>query len=176
INIAPNGTATVTSTATWTPSIAGFYDVEIWLTDLNGNTVEMTSNDKVLKYVSVVDNYTVRYTLHEILTSYTCCTLFNVNKNTDETIFPQYPDQFTVIKYQMSWPGTGDPYCTSEGQTRRSLYGVNSIPNMQVDGGWNGNAGSYRTTDFDAFKAKPAFIDLSSKHTINFKKITVDVE
>ena len=28
----------------------------------------------------------------------------------------------------MSWPGTGDPYYTAEGNSRRNVYGVNSIP------------------------------------------------
>ena len=114
--------------------------------------------------------------LHEVFTSSTCGPCVAGNRNTDENIFPKYdPSQYAVIKYQMSWPGTGDPYTTAEGNVRRSLYAVNSIPNMQVDGGWNGNASSYTTALFDQFTGKPAYIKIESTHTINFKKVTVDV-
>jgi hypothetical protein len=47
---------------------------------------------------------------------------------------------------------------------------------MQVDGGWNGNAGSYSVALFDQFTAKPAFIKIEASHKINFKKVTVDVK
>ena len=75
----------------------------------------------------------------------------------------------------MSFPGTGDPYTTSEGNTRQGLYAVNSIPNLQVDGGWNNNPGSYNTTLFNQFKAKPSFIKLSANFNLypgNIKVIT----
>ncbi len=176
VSIAQYGSATVTSPTTWSPSATGTYTVDVWLSNINGNIDGDQSNDKATKSVIVVDDYVVRMPLHEVFTSSTCGPCVAGNKNTDENIFPLYPDKFTVIKYQMSWPGTGDPYTTAEGNVRRTLYGVNSIPNMQVDGGWNGNASSYTTALFDGFAAKPAFIKIESKHTINFKKITVDVK
>lgn len=174
--IAQNKVVSVSSPTSWTPSVAGVYKVAAWLSDINGNTDEFGVNDTIIKYVNVVDDYVVRMPLHEVFTSSTCGPCYYGNKNTDETIFPQYPGQFTVIKYQMSWPGTGDPYCTTEGNTRRALYNVSAIPNMQVDGGWNGNANSYTTALFDEFKAKPSFIKIEATHVINFKKVTVDVK
>jgi hypothetical protein len=176
INIAKNGTATVNSSTNWVPSVAGDYKVTVWLSNLNGNADEEGMNDSATKTIKVVDDYAVRIPLCEVFTSSTCGPCVAGNRNTDENIFPLYPNQFSVIKYQMSWPGTGDPYTTAEGNTRRTLYGVNSIPNMQVDGGWNGNAASFTTTLFDQFKAKPAFIKIDAKCTINFKKVSVDVK
>lgn len=176
INIAKNGTATVTSATNWVPSIAGDYKVTVWLSNLNGNADEEGMNDSATKIVKVVDDYVARIPLCEVFTSSTCGPCVAGNRNTDENIFPQYPNQYAVIKYQMSWPGTGDPYTTSEGNTRRTLYGVNSIPNMQVDGGWNGNASSFTTTLFEQFQSKPAFIKIDAKCTINFKKVSVDVK
>ena len=176
VNIAQYATATVSSTATWNASATGTYTVDVWLSNINGNADGDMSNDKASKSVIVVDDYVVRMPLHEVFTSSTCGPCVAGNRNTDENIFPLYPNEFAVIKYQMSWPGTGDPYTTAEGNVRRTLYGVNSIPNMQVDGGWNGNASSYTTGLFDQFKAKPAFIKIESTHVINFKKVTVDVK
>lgn len=176
VNIAQYATATITSSATWTPSTTGNYKVTAWLSNINGNADGEGANDSVTKTVAVVEDFIQRLPLHEVFTSSTCGPCVAGNRNTDENIFPLYPDKFAVIKYQMSWPGTGDPYTTSEGNVRRTLYGVNSIPNMQVDGGWNGNASSYTTALFDQFAAKPSFIKIEATHVINFKKVTVDVK
>ena len=46
------------------------------------------------------------------------------------------PGMFTQISYHVSWPGT-DPfysYNTADSEARRSFYGVNSVPNFQIDG------------------------------------------
>lgn len=43
---------------------------------------------------------------------------------------------FTQISYHVSWPGT-DPFYTAntaDSEARRSYYGVNAVPNVQVDG------------------------------------------
>ncbi|HEY1045838.1 MAG TPA: T9SS type A sorting domain-containing protein, partial [Bacteroidia bacterium] len=176
INLASNGETVISSPTVWTPTVAATYSVAMWLSNLNGNTDEDLNNDVATKSIQVSDDYVVRMPLHEVFTSSTCGPCVAGNKNTDENIFPNYPGQFTVIKYQMSWPSTGDPYYTTEGNVRRGLYGVNSIPNMQVDGGWNLNAGSYTTTLFDQFKSKPAFIKIDATHTINFKKVSVNVK
>ncbi len=176
INIAKNGMAAVASSTVWAPGVIGTYKVSVWLSNINGNPDGEGFNDTVTKNIIVVEDYTVRMPLHEVFTSSTCGPCVAGNKNTDDVIFPQFPDQFTVIKYQMSWPSTGDPYTTPEGNVRRGVYGVNSIPNMQVDGGWNGNAASYTTTLFNQFKSKPSFIKIDATHTINFKKVVVNVK
>jgi len=43
-------------------------------------------------------------------------------------------EKVTVVKYQMNWPGAGDPYYTPEGGTRRGYYGVNGVPTVYVNG------------------------------------------
>ena len=46
------------------------------------------------------------------------------------------PGLFTQISYHVSWPGT-DPYYTyntPDSEARRSYYGVNAVPDIQVDG------------------------------------------
>jgi hypothetical protein len=176
VSIAQYATASISSTATWTASATGTYTVDVWLSNINGNADGDQSNDKASKSVIVVDDYVVRMPLHEVFTSSTCPPCRPGNQNIDENIFPLYTNQYAVIKYQMSFPGTGDPYTTAEGKARQSLYNVTDIPNMQVDGGWNGNANIYSTALFDQYKSKPAFIKIESSHTINFKKITVNVK
>jgi len=176
IDLAKFATATYSHPTKWTPASAGVYKVCMWLSNINGAVDEVGANDSVIKSVNVLENFEPRIPLHEVFTSSTCGPCRPGNVNLDETVFPQIPGKYTVLKYQMSWPGTGDPYTTAEGNVRRTLYNVNSIPNMQVDGGWNSNAGSYNTTLFNQFQGKPSFIKINSTHVIDFKKVTVNVK
>lgn len=177
VSISADGNAVVTSTSKWTPGSIGTYKVTVWLSNLNGNADDDGSDDSLTRTVQILDDFVTRIPLHEVFTSSTCGPCVIGNRNTDEKIFPKYPAQdFTVIKYQMSWPSTGDPYTTAEGNVRRALYNVTSIPNMQVDGGWNSNASNYSTVLYDQFKEKPAFFSIEASHIINFKKVTVDVK
>ena len=47
-------------------------------------------------------------------------------------IFENHDDQIVPIVYRMSWPGTGDPYFTAEGNNRRNLYSTNNAPSLFV--------------------------------------------
>lgn len=68
-----------------------------------------------------------RTPLYEVFSSSTCAPCKPANDHL-VPIFEEKEEAIAVIKYQMSWPGTGDPYYTSEGNSRRSSYGVNAIP------------------------------------------------
>ena len=177
VSIANNAVATVSSNSTWNPGVIGTYSLKVWLSNLDGNNDGQPSNDTISKTVTVLEDFVQRVPLHEVFTSSTCGPCNPGNVNIDNNIFPKYAsEEYAVIKYQMSWPGTGDPYTTAEGNTRRTLYGVNSIPNMQVDGGWNSNAGNYTVSLMDQFKSKPSYIKIEATHTINFKKVVMDVK
>ena len=65
--------------------------------------------------------------VYEVFSSSTCPPCRPANEHLSP-IFEQYQGQIAVVKYQMSWPGTGDPYYTSEGNSRRNYYGVTGVP------------------------------------------------
>ncbi len=116
-----------------------------------------------------------RIPLHEGFTSSTCgpCQPGNANL---EAIYSTAPHKQNVLRYQMSWPGTGDPYYTGEGNVRRNFYGVNSIPRLEVDGGWNGNSNSYTATLRDVAYNVPAFMTIGVDHQVVCKTVNIDVE
>lgn len=178
LSIGTFGTDSLTSSTSWTPAATGAYTVKIWASNLNSGNADLNnSNDTVTKTVQVVDNFVTRRPLYETFTSSTCppCVpantnmeaLFNANNNLGEQ---------SSVKYQMSWPGAGDPYYTDEGGDRRVYYGVNSVPNVAIDGGWNNNGNSLTQGIMDQFKSVPAFIDLDVKHTISGQKIDVEID
>lgn len=174
-NIATFGSQNLAHPTKWAPSAVGVYTIKYWASKINGSSDENLTNDTITMEVNVVDKIIPRKILHEVFTSSTCgpCTAGNVKF---EGIVTQKSSHSTV-KYQMSWPGTGDPYYTAEAGLRRTYYGVNSIPMMFVDGGWGGNASSYTDALYDQFAAKPAFMDIKGNVSLTWKnKITVNID
>ena len=158
-----NGTSgNITSSSTWNPMAAGTYNIKIWLENINGSNVDAnTGNDTVSVDVQVVPAMTERFPLYETFTSSTCGPCVNANTNM-EAIFAANPGQANSIKYQMSWPGSGDPYYYAEGGARRTFYGINSVPRVEIDGGWDDNGNSLTQSIYDGFKNVPAFVDMSA--------------
>lgn len=68
-----------------------------------------------------------RVPVYEVFSSSTCPPCRPANEYLTP-LFEEYEGEIAVVKYQMSWPGTGDPYFTAEANNRRSAYGVNSVP------------------------------------------------
>jgi hypothetical protein len=141
---------------------------------VNGADDTKVGNNNASKSLMVFDKAVDRKILNEVFTSSTCgpCTAGNINYNNVITGKTKH----STIKYQVYWPGTGDPYCTQEVRDRTSFYGINSVPRMEVDGGWDGNAGSFSTGLYDDFQAKPAFVEITGSVSLTWKNtITLDV-
>lgn len=104
-----------------------------------------------------------RNSLLEVFTSSTCppCVPANVNF---ENVVPTI-NNYTIIKWQMSWPGAGDPYYTSEGGARRSFFSVNSVPKMYIDGTWGQHAGQFTKNVFQNYNSQPAHVEFTFNET-----------
>ena len=49
-------------------------------------------------------------------------------------------EKVVVVRYQMNWPGAGDPYYTAEGGVRRTYYNVSGVPAAFTNGVENGGS------------------------------------
>ena len=89
---------------------------------------------------SITFGQSQRMVLIEELTSATCppCASQNPAFN---TLLNANTDIVTSVKYQMNWPiAGGDPFYLDnpvDNNARRTYYGVNSIPHVVLDGGFN---------------------------------------
>jgi hypothetical protein len=84
-----------------------------------------------------------RVSLVETFTSSSCGPCVGGNINLEGILADSQNDDKSVsLKYQMSWPGNGDPYYTLEGGERRGVYGVSGVPTSEVDGTFEVNTGS----------------------------------
>ena len=158
----------------WTPPSTGTYMVEIWASNINGNVDMDTTNDVFSDSIYVWNGIAIRQPLIETFTSSTCppCAPANVIA---ETLFAQNTDKYTSIKYQADFPGAGDPYFTQEGGNRRAYYAINSVPRMEIDGGWDQNGSSITQQVLDDHIEVVSFVNLSATYNINIKTIEVDI-
>jgi hypothetical protein len=176
VNIASLASADMSHTTKWSPSAVGKYTIKVWASNINGNADENLTNDTAVLQINVLDKFAPRKILNEIFTSSTCgpCVPGNANYikvTTGKT-------QHSTIKYQVYFPGTGDPYCTQEVRDRASYYMPTnlSVPRMEIDGGWDGNASSFTAALYDQFSAKPSFIEITGSIGLTWKnKITADI-
>jgi hypothetical protein len=172
LNIAPMAVYNFTHPTPWNATI-GAHTIEAYATDLNGNNPDANpGDDSKTKSVSVMSENVQRIPLFEIFSSSTCGPCKPGNENFMNVINGKPVNDFVKVKYQQDFPGTGDPYCTTEAVNRRAYYAINSIPRMEIDGGWNGNASSFTTALYDAARAVPAQFKLNGTFKIDNKSVT----
>lgn len=127
--------------------------------------------------MGMAQNPNGRVTLVETFTSSTCppCNPGNValegllTNGTND-------NKYASIKYQMDWPGSGDPYFTNEGDVRRGFYSVSGIPQTFVDAGYGGNPSSLSQSVLNsAYSVDPKF-NLSVYYQIDEPNQKVDMQ
>lgn len=151
----------------------GEHLLEVWIHQVNNQTDDSQENDTLQKSVSRVSHTVDKRPLFEEFTSSTCgpCATFNVG------FVPwceQHEDDITLVKYQMNWPGSGDPYYTAEGGVRKDYYGVSFVPDLFCDGENIATNMSAVQQSYDAASAKPGLMAMVASHTLNGKMITVN--
>ena len=179
LNLATGQSTTVTHSVQWNAT-AGAHDIDVYTSNFNGGgDDDITANDHLVKSVSVASNTTQNLPLYEEFTSSTCspCASFN-SGSFNQSFLTNNAGHFTLIKYQMNWPGNGDPYYTDEGGVRRQYYGVSGVPTLYLDGKEDTNTSQNGLQqNLDNAYAKQAFFELSANHQIdpNTHDITVNV-
>ena len=127
--------------------------------------------------VSFAQNANGRVTLVETFTSSTCppCNPGNValegllaNSTND--------NKFVSLKYQMDWPGAGDPYFTNEGDVRRGFYSVTGVPQTRVDAGYGGNPSNLTQNVLNAAYAIAPKFNVTANYQIDEPNQKVDIQ
>ena len=169
VNIASLSSATL-NFATPTMLTPGSYNVEYSINLVNGQADDDPSNNTLSKAVSVAVSSAERKPMIEHFSSSTCgpCvqpnTLMHNFCNNNE-------GRYTYTKYQMNWPGSGDPYYTEEGGVRRDYYGVNAVPMAFLDSE-SLNFNSVQN-QFNQHAEITAFMDIKGSFSVEGNTITV---
>jgi hypothetical protein len=167
----------LTHAKTYTPSDPDKkISMKLWLSDINGNST--VSSDTLDFAFETYDVGVQRNVLHEAFSSATCIPCKAGNASLKAVLDAN--SNWVCIKYQMSWPGNGDPYYTSEGYSRRAYYNISSVPWLRVDGTvFSGNSGNYTSLKLRDETQKPSLVEMNGELSYDgitrfTAKITVD--
>jgi hypothetical protein len=171
VNLAPLATTTLTFDAVAAMNIPGGYVVTLTIVKVNGQDDDVSDNNVLVKSVSIPMDNVQRIPMIEHFSSSTCGPCVNVN-NQMATFCNNNPGRYTYTKYQMNWPGNGDPYYTAEGGVRRTYYGVSGVPDIYLDGVGTNNAAVNQTT-FNQHAEEPGYFDVRGSFTVEGNNIHI---
>lgn len=175
INIAPGQSYNYTLTQPWAAT-PGNYTIKTWISGVNGTTPDTChSNDTLTKAVTVASQTTTRLPLYEEFTSSTCSPCASFNSSIFTPFIAAHPNEFSLIKYQMNWPGAGDPYYTAEGGTRRTFYGVSGVPDLFIDGSNSTMTSGGMATELATEAAKLTFFVINITPTYSGTTVTIPI-
>jgi hypothetical protein len=171
VNLDPLATTTLTFDVPVLINTPGSYDIVLTINKVNGVDDDLADNNTWEKHFSVPVSFTQRFPMIEHFSSSTCGPCVNVN-NQMNTFCNNNPGRYTYTKYQMNWPGAGDPYYTNEGGVRRVYYGVSGVPDIYLDGVGTNNAAVNQTV-FDQHAAEPGYFDVRGSFTVDGNNIHI---
>ena len=164
-----------TTTLNFTQPIAlptpGSYPVTLKVLHVNGEEDIIAENNTWEKTVSVPLDEVQRIPMIEHFSSSTCGPCVSVN-NQMNTFCNNNAGRFTYTKYQMNWPGNGDPYYTAEGGVRCAYYGVSGVPDMFLDGVGTNNSAVNQNT-FNQHANEPGYFDVRGSFTVEGNNIHI---
>ena len=172
VNIAPLASTQLTFTEQMS-LVPDTYNLMVKVMAVNGVVDDDTTNDTMEKSITATLGSTQKIAMIEHFSSSTCGPCVNPNI-VMHNVTNNNPGKFTYTKYQMNWPGDGDPYYTAEGGTRRTYYGVNAVPAIFIDA--QEKAASQAQTVINDIYDSPAFADVRGSFNVDGNIITAKVD
>ncbi len=177
VNITTGSTYTFTFSQTWevTP---GVYNLSVNASNINGaGDDDYTPNNTLNKNIHIASQSVANLPLFESFTSSTCPPCYTFNTNTFTPFLNANQGQYAIIKYQMNWPGSGDPYYTAEGGVRRTYYGVSAVPQLFTGGVGTPTNQTGLNNAFAYEQSKPTFFSLNASAYVsgNMVHATINV-
>lgn len=161
-DLAPLSTETVVFPI-WT-SVIGSYDGQAYVTLVDDAVAE---NDEISFDLEVISGLVPKKPLYEIFTSSTCPPCVYANEALD-ALLEENPGEYTLIKYQVNWPGVGDPYYIEATGDRVDYYTVSTAPDLYVNAENFSPAMNIDQDDFDEFQDAETALEIDiSQATIN---------
>lgn len=159
---------------------AGYHTIVVYVSNVNGATDDVPSNDSKTVTISMATQTVSRVTTVEEFGSSTCPPCFPFADNFTpalESFNSNTPgSNVATVEYHMNWPSPGnDRSYNPDGNTRRGYYGVNGIPSPWVDGHeMTGYSTASLTTELNGAMAVPAYITLDVTNSFVGNVITVN--
>jgi hypothetical protein len=155
----------------------GNYNITILANNINGaGDDDDPSNNTLSKTVSVASQTVPNLPLFESFTSSTCPPCYTFNVNTFTPFLNDHLGEFAIIKYQMNWPGSGDPYYNAEGGVRRVYYGVNAVPMLFTGGESTATSATGLNNAFTYQQSKNSYFTINANSYVEGTTVHADIE
>ncbi len=112
--------------------------------------------------------------LYEEFTSSTCGPCAPANAILDP-LLEQNSQTHNSLRYQMDFPGDGDPYHIADNDIRFNFYNTGGAPSLYINGNIFNNILSIDQTDYDSFLGESSFIEIIPKQSLVSSSKLVEV-
>ena len=171
VNLASLASDTLNFTVPVVIETPGTYSIVLKINTVNGVEDDLEDNNTKAVEVHVPIDQVQRIPMIEHFSSSTCGPCVSVN-NQMNTFCNNNPGRYTYTKYQMNWPGNGDPYYTAEGGVRSTYYGVSGVPDIYLDGVGTNNSAVNQNT-FNQHADQPGYFDVRGSFTVEGNTIHI---
>lgn len=123
--------------AGWEQAAKGHHTVSFRLIEANGIALSAEAVTVQAKTLSLIDETTFRTYAYKPLIeefSSSSCGTCKPRNEALKPVFESLGDRISVVKYQMYWPGNGDPYYIEEGGIRKLFYDIYNVPEIFLNG------------------------------------------
>lgn len=109
------------------------YELTVTIERINGEPDQELENNTLTMNVHAYAALSEKRVVIDHFTSSTCAPCPAANQEMSEFL-NNNPDKAVITKYQMNWPGTGDPYYNADGGLRKTFYNVAGVPKIFFNG------------------------------------------
>lgn len=141
---------------------------------VNGEEDGVASNNECSMSVNAVFASPDRKPMIEHFSSSTCTPCVEVNEAM-AAFCEANPGRFTYTKYQMNYPGGGDPYYTPECRVRGEYYHILGVPKCYLDAVDQYDA-IVKQSVFEQHALQPAMMDVRGAFSVDGTVVTVSAD
>ena len=174
INVPYNTTYDFIHNIPYTYPDAEIYNISLRVSKVNGQDDPIPDNNILLRDISIATETLDRRPFFEVFTSSTCGTCPIANEQIDE-ILANNPGTYSLVKYQVYWPGQGDPYYIVDDSIRSEYYNVGGVPDFYSNGVYD-NGFNFSQSAFNAASNEGAYIDMSMYYYFNGTNVAVELD
>lgn len=154
---------------------AELYDLSLKISKVNGGDDALPENNIIEKDITIAIETVSRKPLFEIFTSSTCAPCSGANEIVDGVLGNNPANTYSLIKYQVNWPGIGDPYYIEDCGIRADFYGIQAAPSMVINGIKENSAYNFNQAKFNQATSEVAYVEMSLSHTFDGLNVTAEI-
>lgn len=164
----------------WIPTMAGEYELKVWLGLPNGLADQRPANDTLTKMVTILEKIPIRKILVEEATQQNCPPCASLNPAFDATILANFAE-VAAVKYASHWPGANNDFRRMFNEPHHgamvSYWEVTGVPTAVVDGAfYKGSPSGFTQGTVGQRSGQSGLFELDFTEAVNGSNIDISVD